>query len=239
MDQPRLHGCGAAWRRGAKWICGLASPDRRMRSVFTANQGADGLRADHFYLTRSSTDWLARVQRCRNALVVVGSAATQPLPTRYDLWGHRDRRSHVRQRIRGILRLKRANGVKRSQEVYVEARTSRFSTEIRTLRVERIVDELGFLYTAYTKCDTTPLISTSQVSLNIHRLDSNSVSWKKGKLSSRLEPERDRFKPFMNTLGNKKDTRKKNYRIDSNFSSTLPERFFVRLKSFFPFIIFK
>lgn len=58
MDQLRLHGCGAAWRRGAKWICGLASPDRRMRSVFTANQGADGLRADHFYLTRSSTDWL-------------------------------------------------------------------------------------------------------------------------------------------------------------------------------------
>lgn len=110
---------------------------------------------------------LARVQRCRNALVVVGSAATQPLPTRYDLWGHRDRRSHVRQRIREILRLKRANGVKRSQEVYVEARTSKFSTEIRTLRVERIVDELGFVYAAYTKCDTTPLISTLQVSLEL------------------------------------------------------------------------
>lgn len=175
---------------------------------------------------------LARVQRCRNALVVVGSAATQPLPTRYDLWGHRDRRSHVRQRIRRILRLKRANGVKRSQEVYFEARTSRFSTEIRTLQVERIVDELGFVYATYTKCDTTPLISTLQVSLNIHRLDLNFVFWKKGKLSSRLKPERDRFKPLMNTLGNKKDTRKKNYRIDLNFSSTLPERFF-------PFIIFK
>lgn len=86
-----------------------------------ALRGADGLRADHFYLTRSRTDWLSAGtgrEWCLSfsfSLVVVGSAATQPSPTRYDLWGRRDRdtpRARLAQ-IRGILGLKRGSGVKR------------------------------------------------------------------------------------------------------------------------------
>lgn len=84
-----------------------------------ALRGADGLRADHFYLTRSRTDWLSagtgREWSLSFSFSLVGSAATQPSPTRYDLWGRRDRdtpRARLAQ-IRGILGLKRGSGVKR------------------------------------------------------------------------------------------------------------------------------
>lgn len=46
---------GAAWRRLLAHACALLP--------LYALRGADGLRADHFYLTRSRTDWLSRLVR--------------------------------------------------------------------------------------------------------------------------------------------------------------------------------
>lgn len=90
MDQPRFHhGCGAAWpsRREMNLRPGVCPSSAHAPSPYVL-RGADGLRADHFYLTRSRTDWLssglggtgrvcAGIASLSLFPVVVGSAATQ------------------------------------------------------------------------------------------------------------------------------------------------------------------
>ena len=64
--------CRLASRREMNLRAGVA--DRRMRPAFAASRGADGLRADRFYLTRSSTDWL----RCNGAGMLSLSSGQLP-----------------------------------------------------------------------------------------------------------------------------------------------------------------